>query len=210
MFVKVYQLLQNVDRGKLPHALELFNTCAVEVCEGQQMDMNFETRKDVIEEEYLEMIRLKTAVLLGCSLNMGAYLGGATERECHLLKEFGENIGVGFQLKDDVLDVYGDKDKFGKQVGGDIIANKKTMLLIEAQEMAEGNDKEQLDYYLSSSENEPLKKVKAVTSIYNNLGIRQMAEAKMNEYFEKGFSILDQIEVCDERKLTLIQFTAKF
>ena len=207
MFVKVYQLLQSVDSDKLPHALEFFNTCAVEVCEGQQLDMNFETRENVSESEYLEMIRLKTAVLLGCSLNLGAYLGGASLRECELLKEFGEHIGVGFQLKDDILDVYGDQDKFGKQVGGDIMANKKTLLLIEALEHSEGQLKEQLNSILNNTTIDPAEKVKAVTNIYDKLGIRPIAEKKMNEYFSKGFSKLDQIEVCEEKKTTLMQFT---
>ncbi len=207
MFVKVYQLLQSVEPDKLPHSLNLFNTCAVEVCEGQQLDLNFETRDKVSEEEYLEMIRLKTAVLLGCSLNLGAYLGGASERECQLLKEFGENIGVGFQLKDDILDVYGDKDKFGKQVGGDIIANKKTLLFIKAQEMARGAVKKELNNYLNTTEIDPVKKVEAVTNIYNSLGIKQFAESKMDEYFDKGFNKLEQIESCNESKSTLKEFT---
>lgn len=207
MFVKVYQLLQNVEPDKLPHALELFNTCAVGVCEGQQLDMNFEIRGTVSEEEYIEMIRLKTAVLLGCSLNLGAYLGGASERECQLLKEFGENIGVGFQLKDDILDVYGDKDKFGKQVGGDIIANKKTLLLIKAQLMAKGTISEDLKRYLNASDIDPKEKIAAITNIYDSLGIRQVAEKKMNEYFEKGFSKLDQIDTCSDNKASLKEFT---
>ena len=207
MFVKVYQLLQDVDVEKLPHALHLFNTCAIEVCEGQQLDMNFETREGVNENEYLEMIRLKTAVLLGCSLNLGAFLAGASEKDCALLKEFGEHMGVGFQLKDDILDVYGDKEKFGKQVGGDIIANKKTLLLIKARETARNGARVELDHYLNDENADPVKKVEAVTRIYNKLGIRQMAESKMNQYFAEAFEMLDQIDVSEERKATLIQFT---
>ncbi len=207
MFVKVYQLLQNVDGDKLPYALKLFNTCAVEVCEGQQLDMNFEICENVSEEEYIRMIRLKTAVLLGFSLNLGAYLGGASEQECQLLKEFGENIGVGFQLKDDILDVYGDKGKFGKQVGGDIIVNKKTLLLIKARMMAKGAVREELKKYLNFSGKDPKEKVEAITNIYELLEIRQMVEKKMNECFEKGFSKLDQIDTYSGAKATLKEFT---
>lgn len=207
MFVKVYEMLQRVDSDKLPHALELFNKCAVEVCEGQQLDMNFETRNDVKEEEYLEMIRLKTAVLLGFSLNLGAYLGGANDAECELLRKFGENIGVGFQLKDDLLDVYGDKEKFGKQVGGDIIANKKTWLLIKALELAQGDERAILDKWLSADNYDPNEKVRQVTAVYDKLGIKQLAEQKIDEFFEEGFLNLASIEVEKERKGTLRQFT---
>lgn len=207
MFVKVYEMLQRVESDKLPHALELFNKCAVEVCEGQQLDMNFEHRGDVVEDEYLEMIRLKTAVLLGFSLNLGAYLGGASDQECELLRQFGENIGVGFQLKDDLLDVYGDKEKFGKQVGGDIIANKKTWLLIKALELAEDPEKESLNKWLSADNYDPQEKVKQVTKVYEKLGIQQLAEQKMNEFFERGFLNLASIELEKERKSTLHQFT---
>jgi len=208
MFVKVYQMLQSVEATKLPHALELFNKCAIEVCEGQQLDMNFERRNNVSEGEYLEMIRLKTAVLLGFSLNLGGYLGGADEEQCRLLKELGENMGVGFQLKDDILDVYGDKDKFGKQVGGDIIANKKTLLLLTAQQMVQGDLKTKLDHWLSVEDYDPVKKVEAVTSIYNSLGIREIAEAKMNEFFKRGFHSLEEIDVPKEKKETLLQFAS--
>ena len=155
--------------------------------------MNFENLSEVKEEEYIQMIRLKTAVLLGCALKMGAILGGANETESNKLYEFGVNVGVGFQLKDDLLDVFADKAKFGKQVGGDIISNKKTFLLIKAKELAQGKDAEELSYWLDQIDFDKEMKVNAVKAIYEKLGIKALTEAKMNSYFEKGFQQLESI-----------------
>ncbi len=193
MMVKAYELMIAVDDAHLRKVLNLFNTCAAEVCEGQQLDMNFESTPAVTEEEYLEMIRLKTAVLLGFSLELGSLLAGADEQSQLLLREFGTSVGVGFQLKDDLLDVYGDKAKFGKQVGGDIIANKKTYLLLQAQQKAEGETAKALNSWLSAKNFDKEEKVKAVTAIYDTLHIRSITEQKMNEYFDKGFKALDKI-----------------
>lgn len=193
MLVKAYDLLMDTEPALLPEILRLFNQTAAEVCEGQQFDMNFENLSEVKEEEYIQMIRLKTAVLLGCALKMGAILGGANETESNKLYEFGVNVGVGFQLKDDLLDVFADKAKFGKQVGGDIISNKKTFLLIKAKELAQGKDDEELSYWLDQIDFDKEMKVNAVKAIYEKLGIKALTEAKMNSYFEKGFQQLESI-----------------
>lgn len=206
MLVQAYELMLFVEDKNLKKALQRFNRTAAEVCEGQQFDMNFETRENVTEEEYIEMIRLKTSVLLGFALELGGIIGGASDKTCQTLYDLGINIGLGFQLKDDVLDVYGDPVKFGKQVGGDIISNKKTYMLIEALSSATGETKTQLEHWLSLKDFDPAEKVNAVRGIYDQLGIRQLAEAKINEYFEKAFDSLDSLKVEAERKAELRAF----
>ncbi len=206
MLVQAYELLMFVEDDKFKKALKRFNRTAAEVCEGQQLDMNFENRENVSEEEYLEMIKLKTSVLLGFALELGGIIGGASDKSCHLLYEIGLNVGLGFQLKDDLLDVYGDPEKFGKQVGGDIISNKKTFMLIEALEKAEGETAVELNKWLSLKEFDSVEKVKAVTAIYDTLGIRQVAENKINAYFDKAFEALNILKVDEERKAVLRSF----
>ncbi|MDI9869853.1 polyprenyl synthetase family protein [Flectobacillus roseus] len=206
MLVQAYELMLFVEDTHLKKALRRFNRTAAEVCEGQQFDMNFETRENVTEEEYIEMIRLKTSVLLGFALELGGIIGGASDKTCQTLYDLGINIGLGFQLKDDVLDVYGDPIKFGKQVGGDIISNKKTYMLIEALSSATGETKTQLEHWISLKTFDPAEKVNAVRGIYDQLGIRQLAEAKINEYFEKAFDLLDSLKVEAERKAELRAF----
>ncbi|HPW63643.1 MAG TPA: polyprenyl synthetase family protein, partial [Cyclobacteriaceae bacterium] len=193
MLVKVYDQFLDLDSDVLKEVLRIFNQCAAEVCEGQQWDMEFETKTRVTEAQYIEMIRLKTAVLLGFSLELGALLANANSEERQALKEFGTNIGIGFQLRDDLLDVYADKNKFGKQVGGDILANKKTYLLIKAKEKARGKDKQELEQWLAAKKFDKQKKVKGVTSLYNKLGIAQLTERKIEEYFSIGFQNLDRL-----------------
>ncbi|GAB2611822.1 polyprenyl synthetase family protein [Belliella aquatica] len=195
MLVKAYEMLVNVSPEKLPEALRLFNQTAAEVCEGQQHDMNFETIATVEEEDYIDMIRQKTAVLLGFALQFGALLADAPQEEAEKLYDFGVNIGIGFQLKDDLLDVYADQAKFGKQVGGDIIANKKTFLLIKAKELAEGELKSQLEDWLAKVDFDKQEKVKAVTTIYDQIGIKALTEAKMHDYFQKGFDQFNSLDV---------------
>src|SRR5690606_24055377 len=173
MLVRAYDMLLAIPASKLPLCLQYFNKTAAEVCEGQQYDMNFESKQQVKEEEYLEMIRLKTAVLLGFSLQYGAILSDASSEDAKNLYDFGVNIGLGFQLKDDLLDVYADKAKFGKQVGGDIISNKKTYLLIKAKELAKGKDAEMLQYWGEAKDFDKEEKVSAVTALYNALGIKE-------------------------------------
>lgn len=206
MLVKVYEILLSVGDQYLREIIELFNKCAVEVCEGQQLDMNFENRDDVSEEEYIEMIRLKTAVLLGFSLEMGAKIAGASQGDCENIREFGQNLGIAFQLQDDILDVYGDKEKFGKQVGGDIIANKKTLLLIEAKQLATGDLKIQLEELLAKEDFDAEEKVEQITSIYNELNIRGRAELLMETYYKKAIGNLNMVSVSDERKGGILQF----
>ncbi|GAB3507251.1 polyprenyl synthetase family protein [Spirosoma knui] len=206
MLVNAHQLLLDVETDKIKSVMARFTRTAAEVCEGQQMDMNFETRWDVTEAEYIDMIRLKTSVLLGYALELGGLIAGADAATNQLLYEGGVNIGIGFQLMDDLLDVYGDPAKFGKQVGGDIIANKKTFLLIEALEQASGTVRDELTSWLNRTEFDKAEKVQAVTSIYDQLGIRQITEARISDYFSRGFANLDQVDADPARKSVLIQF----
>jgi geranylgeranyl diphosphate synthase, type II len=206
MLVKVYDQFLDLDGDTLKEVLRIFNQCAAEVCEGQQWDMEFETKTKVTEAQYIEMIRLKTAVLLGFSLELGALLAQASAEERLALKEFGTNIGIGFQLKDDLLDVYADKNKFGKQVGGDIIANKKTYLLIKAKEKAKGKDKQGLEQWLAAKKFNKQKKIKAITALYDKLEIAQLTERKIEECFRKGFQHLDKLKDSPEKQ-QLILFT---
>ncbi|MCY7349748.1 MAG: polyprenyl synthetase family protein [Cytophagaceae bacterium] len=206
MLVQAYELLLDVDDDLLKPILRRFNRTAAQVCEGQQGDMNFEGRSDVTEADYLEMIRLKTAVLLGFSLELGAMIARAPLADCDLLRRVGECIGLGFQLKDDYLDVYGEPGKFGKLVGGDILANKKTFLLIEALEKATGPTRYELTRWLAATEYNPVEKVEAVTAIYDQLGIGEATATLMNRYFDQAFSLLDQLPVEARRKALLRQF----
>jgi len=198
MLVKAYDLLLDTNPQLLPEVIRLFNKTAAEVCEGQQFDMNFENYETVHEDEYINMIRLKTAVLLGFALQMGAVLAGAEKEDAQKLYDFGMNIGIGFQLKDDLLDVFADQAKFGKQVGGDIISNKKTFLLIKALELAQGKNAEELNHWLSLREFDKKEKVDAVKSLYVKLEIKNLTEAKMQSYFEVGFKQLESIHFIDQ------------
>jgi geranylgeranyl diphosphate synthase type II len=204
MLVKAYDMLLEVEKDKLPAVIRLFNRTAAEVCEGQQHDMNFESRETVSEEAYIDMIRLKTAVLLGFALQYGAILAGAPDDDAKKLYDFGVNIGIGFQLKDDLLDVYADQAKFGKQVGGDIISNKKTFLLIKAKELATADKKETLEYWINAREFDKAEKVTAVTKVYDALGIRELTEAKMHQYFDKGFGQFASLQVPNPTMKTLL------
>ncbi len=206
MLVKAYELLAQVDNQYFMPIFQRFNQCATEVCEGQQKDMNFEIRHQVSEDEYLDMIRQKTSVLLGFALEIGAILAGATEKNQKLIRNFGLNLGIGFQIKDDLLDVYGDAQKFGKQIGGDIIANKKTFLLIQALQNAKNETAEQLKHWLALENFDKLEKIQAITQIYNQLEIRTLTEEKMNNYFQKSFEALAQMDLDDEKRIVLKTF----
>lgn len=206
MFVKAYKLMIQVKPEVLISVLDVFNKTAIEVCEGQQIDMNFESRAEVSIDEYLEMIRLKTAVLLGGALKIGALIGDASEKNADLLYKFGENLGLAFQLQDDILDVYGDPEKFGKQVGGDIISNKKTYLLIKALELAKGEDLAVLNDWLSKKDFLPEEKVLAVRALYNQLNIRKLSEEVMHSYAKVALDAFEQIDVDVENKKTLLNF----
>ena len=209
MLVKAYEMLLDVPSDRLSEVLKGFNQCAAEVCEGQQWDMNFEDQSAVAESDYLDMIRLKTAVLLGFSLQLGGMLAGANKQSQQQLYQFGEKIGVGFQLMDDWLDVYADQGKFGKQVGGDIIANKKTFLLIKALEQAKGKEAETLRFWLSQETFDKEEKVQAVKKVYDSLQISELTQAKMNACFEQGFRSLEALPVAEERKEPLRTFTQR-
>jgi geranylgeranyl diphosphate synthase type II len=210
MLVKVYdQLLANIETKKIKEALTKFNQCAAEVCEGQQWDMEFEFKKNVTEEEYIQMIRQKTAVLLGFSLEFGALLAQAPAKDQVALRNFGIDIGIGFQLKDDWLDVYGDGLKFGKQVGGDILANKKTFLLITALSLAKGKDKTELLKWIGSAKFNNQEKVSAITSIYDRLGVSQHSEMMINKYFSRGLKRLEKLNVPEIKKVQLRDYALK-
>ncbi|MEP0365463.1 MAG: polyprenyl synthetase family protein [Cyclobacteriaceae bacterium] len=206
MLVKAYELMLQIDPTLLPEALRLFNKTAVEVCEGQQIDMNFESRREVSVEEYIDMIRLKTAVLLGFSLELGALMAGFSESDRARIYDLGVNMGIGFQLMDDLLDVYGDQEKFGKQVGGDIVTNKKTYLLISALNKAASEQMDVLNEWLSKEQFDAREKVAAVKSIYDQIGIKEMTTSKMNEYFDRSFEILDNLDADPNGKEALRQF----
>ena len=206
MLVRAYDLLLGAP-GDLRVILKDFSKCAAGVCEGQQFDMNFESLPAVVEDTYLSMIHLKTAVLLGFSLKLGALLAEAEVAEAERLYELGLSIGMGFQLKDDLLDVYADQARFGKQVGRDIIANKKTFLLLKALELANDAQKTRLDQWLAAKTFDKAEKIAAVTAIYDEMGIRELTLEKIDHWFEKGFEALAGLGVTSERKAPLIDFT---
>lgn len=209
MLVLAYQRMQNCPADKLPAVLDVFTTTALEIGEGQQYDMEFETRNDVREEEYIEMIRLKTSVLLACAMKIGAIMAEAPKEDVDNLYRFGERMGLAFQLQDDFLDVYGDPKVFGKAIGGDITSNKKTYMLINAIGKAEGKDQETLMGWINAKDFDREEKVKAVTEIYTRLGIDTMAKAKMEEYYAEALAALAEVSVPEEKKAQLREYAAK-
>jgi geranylgeranyl diphosphate synthase type II len=202
LFVKAYQLLAMQKGEHLPALLEIFNKTAIEVCEGQQMDMDFETRQDVSIPEYVEMIRLKTSVLLGCALEMGAIIADASKEDRHLLYEFGQHVGIAFQIQDDILDLYADPEKFGKQVGGDVISNKKTLLNLKAMELADPSQKMRLEEL--SKEKDLVLKVDQTKEIYSQIGAKESCEAEMKAHYTIAMNALQQIQLPEENKKPLI------
>jgi geranylgeranyl diphosphate synthase type II len=206
MLVQSYKLMMRVEGHLLHPILNIFNETAVGVCEGQQFDMEFEDRNNVNINEYLNMIRLKTAVLLGGALKIGALIGGADNKDAELLCSFGENLGVAFQLQDDILDVYGDPEKFGKQVGGDIISNKKTYLLIKALEVADDQMTKELMDWIAQTQFNNDEKVAAMTTFYNSLKVRTYAEKAMQTFADRAFEALDAINLPEDRKQYLHDF----
>ncbi|MFN5845289.1 MAG: polyprenyl synthetase family protein [Flavobacteriia bacterium] len=202
LFVKAYQLLAEQDKSQLYDLLEQFNKTAIEVCEGQQMDMDFETRSDVQESEYIEMIRLKTSVLLGCALELGAIAANADLKDRKHLYDFGQYLGIAFQIQDDILDLYADPDKFGKQVGGDVISNKKTLLNLKAYALADETEKEILRQL--STEADLVLKVEQTRQIYTLIGAREACEKAMKEYYSKAMNALNAVNVSDTARKPLI------
>ncbi len=206
MLVMAYRYMQRgCPAESLAGIMDLFTETALEIGEGQQYDMEFETRADVSEEEYMEMIRLKTSVLLACALKTGAWLAGAPHEDAELLYRFGENLGLAFQLQDDYLDVYGNPAVFGKKIGGDILCNKKTYLLINALGRALPADRERLERWMEKEEGTyaPEEKIAAVTELYDKIGIRALCDGKIRFYFNRAHEILDKINLPGERKAPL-------
>ena len=187
--------------------MDLFNRTAIEIYEGQQWDMDYENRNDVTVEEYINMIRLKTSVLLGCALKMGALVADADIQQADLLYEAGVNMGLAFQLRDDVLDVWGDPKTFGKEIGGDIMNNKKTFLLINAMQLAQGDDADELRHWLNDPNATRDNKVAGVTALYERLGVRQLAEDAIARYNDFAVTAFNQVKMSDEDKQTFIQLT---
>jgi geranylgeranyl diphosphate synthase, type II len=206
MFVKACQLMMQTDVSVMKEVMELFLQTAAEVCEGQQFDMDFEKRMDVSLEEYIRMITFKTAVLPAACLKTGAVIAGASRSDAEKIYEFGKNIGIAFQLKDDILDVFGDNNKFGKQRGGDILANKKTFLLIKALELTEDHDAQKLRDLYSEVSSDPDTKIAEVTSIFTKHHVKELAGEEMERYFRKALVNLEEIRVDAERKKVLQSF----
>jgi geranylgeranyl diphosphate synthase type II len=207
MLIMAYQLF---NKGmKNDEAFTAFIDATLGVGEGQQYDMDFETRNDVTEAEYMEMIRMKTSLLLGYALKTGAMLAGADQEDVNNLYTFGEKMGLAFQLQDDLLDVYGDPTQFQKKLGGDIVENKKTFLLINAYQRADDAQKAELDRWVNAQAYEPAEKIAAVTHLYTVLGIDQLAQQKIEELFAESLKSLDQVKVSEEKKAELRLFANK-
>ena len=209
MLVLAYEHLAKCDTKYLKPALDLFTETALEVSEGQQFDMEFETRNDVAEEEYIEMIRLKTSVLLACALKMGAVVAGASDADANALYAFGEKVGLAFQLQDDYLDVYGDTKVFGKAIGGDITSNKKTYMLINAFNRANDEQRAELVRWIEATEFDRAEKVAAVTRLYNEIGIDRLAQQKIEYFFAESRKYLAKVSVAEERKAELAAYAER-
>lgn len=206
MLVLAYELMTKSPDEKLRPMLELFTATAKEIGEGQQYDMEFETRENVTEQEYIEMIRLKTSVLMAACMKMGGIMAGADEDDQKNLYAYGETMGLAFQLQDDLLDVYGDTSVFGKKIGGDIVCNKKTFLLIKALELASPTQRAELKEWMSKEQFDEKEKIARFTAIYNELGVRTLCETKINELFAKCDEYIDKIALPAERKSNLKSF----
>ena len=202
MLVKAYELIANVDPAILPRVLKCFSHTAMQVCEGQQYDLNFETSAEVTEQDYLEMIRLKTSVLLGCAMKIGAWVGGAKNETAERLYSFGENIGIAFQIQDDILDSFGKPEKFGKTPGGDILNDKKTLLMISANRMATDTQREVLETIFPSAEG----KVHSIKEIFEESGALEYCRQQMDSFYRKALKSLDEIQGDEQLKLELAKF----
>ena len=206
MLVLAYQRVAQCSPSLLPQVIGLFTQTALEIGEGQQFDLDFESRTDVTESEYIEMIRLKTSVLLACSLKLGAILAGASDSDADALYQFGEKIGLAFQLQDDYLDVYGDYRTFGKKIGGDILCNKKTFMLINALQKANPTQRTELMQWLQEGNSRPEEKIKEVTRLYTEIGVDSMAIGRINAYYQEAEQSLARVSISADRKQTLWQY----
>lgn len=204
MLMIAYKLMAGSGNNCEPAVMHVFSETAIQICEGQQFDMDFETRMDVNEDEYLEMIRLKTSVLLAASLKIGAILAQAPEEDSQFLYDFGMNLGVAFQLRDDLLDVYGKEKTFGKKIGGDILCNKKTYLLIQA--LRRGNDEQvrELKKWIEAKEFDPAEKIKSVTALYDDIDVRSLCEERIAHYTRLAEANIEKVKVKAERKQQLL------
>lgn len=209
MLVLAYERISACKEDKLKEVLTLFTRTALEIGEGQQYDIDFETRNDVSEEEYVEMIRLKTSVLLACALKIGAILAGASEQDANNLYKFGELIGLAFQLQDDYLDVYGDSKVFGKAIGGDIASNKKTYMLINAFNRATEEQRKELRKWVDADTFDRQEKVESMTNLYDQIGIDKLAQQKMLYFFNESRRYIDAVSVPEERKRELRQYAER-
>lgn len=206
MLVLAYQRMAQCRPDKLKEVIDVFTQTALEIGEGQQYDMDFEKRDDVTEDEYIEMIRLKTSVLLACALKIGAILGDASAEDANNLYRFGEKIGLAFQLQDDFLDVYGDSKVFGKAIGGDIVSNKKTYMLINAFNRANAQQRAELERWTQLKDFDRQEKINAVTALYNDMGIDRLAQDKMATYYEESKKYLAAVQVPTEKKRELTAY----
>ena len=209
MLLQAFERIEACEVDKVKDVFSTFLITTYEIGEGQQFDVEFETRNDVKEEDYIEMIRLKTSVLLACAVKIGAILAGASKEDQENLYKFGEKIGLAFQLQDDLLDVYGDPKVFGKNIGGDITSNKKTYMLINALNRANDAQRKELQKWIDAKEFDRQEKVAAVTRIYDEIGIRQLCEQKMDDYYNEALKYLAKVNVSEERKTELKAYAAE-
>ena len=209
MLLMAFKQMMQCPQEHLHAVLDVFTETTLEIDEGQQYDISFETRDDVREEEYIEMIRLKTSVLLACALKIGAILGGASASDAENLYKFGEQIGLAFQLQDDFLDVYGDPKVFGKAIGGDILCNKKTFMLINAFNKADEAQRMELEKWVNAVNPDPQQKIAAVTTLYNSIGVNRLAEERIRYYFDESRKYLAAVQVPEECKQELRAYTDK-
>jgi len=203
LFAKAYEVAIKTNEKYLKNVLKVLTKAAIDVCEGQQYDMNYETDKNITLPDYIEMIRLKTAALIGACLKTGAIIGNADDNEVAKMYNFGENLGLAFQLKDDLLDLFGKEEVFGKKTGGDVITNKKTYLYVKSFELATGNEKKILSNYFSGNEFDEEEKIKTVKSIYNNLNVIEITENEIDKFFKQSIKCLDEINLPSFRKSEL-------
>ena len=206
MSIQAYEYLAYAPKEVLPEVMKVFTQTAIQVCEGQQFDMNFEDCPIITMDEYLKMIGLKTAVLIACSAKIGALIGGASEEEAQALYDFGYQLGIAFQITDDYLDVYADPNVFGKNIGGDITNNKKSWLLVKTMKDAQGEDKEELNAILALSEEQAEEKIARMKALYNKLDIAAAAEKEIDKYYSSALASLAKVEMDDDKRSMMEEF----
>ena len=209
MLLQAFERVEDCDPAKLPAVFKVFIQTTLEIGEGQQLDVEFEQRNDVTEDEYIEMIRLKTSVLLACACKVGAIMAEAPAEDIENMYKFGEKLGLAFQLQDDLLDVYGDPAVFGKNIGGDITSNKKTYMLINAFNRATPAQRDELTKWVELKEFDRNEKVAAVTNLYNEIGIRKLCEQKIEQFYQESLVYLAKVSVSDERKAEIKAYAAE-